>query len=101
MDKHSNDNFYTQERLVGVNFPFIAPFRTQRLKSRSSLWCDDWQIKTNPELFTPGWRIRENPRQLYIFHMDHGYLHHCTANHGRTKEEIDLLLAISTKSEHK
>lgn len=37
----------------------------------------------------------------YIFHMAHGYLHHCTAHHGRTTEEIDLPLAISTKSEHK
>ena len=65
MDKHSNDTFYTQERLAGVNFPFIAPFRTQRLKSKSSLWCDDWQIQTDENSCTPGWRIRENPRQLY------------------------------------
>ena len=65
MDKHSDATFYTQQRLNGINFPFIAPFRTQRLKSKSSLWCDDWQIQTNEETFTPGWRINEGSRSFY------------------------------------
>ena len=65
MDKHSSASFYTQQRLNGINFPFIAPFRTQRLKSKSSLWCDDWQIQTNEETFTPGWRINEGTRSFY------------------------------------
>ena len=60
MDKHSSATFYTQQRLDGVNFPFIAPFRTQRLKSKSDLWSDDWLIQTNEETFTPGWRIKQN-----------------------------------------
>ena len=66
MDKHSNASFYTQQRLNGINFPFIAPFRTQRLKSKSGLWCDDWQIQTNEETFTPGWRINEGSRSFYV-----------------------------------
>ena len=65
MDKHSSATFYTQQRLDGVNFPFIAPFRTQRLVSKSGLWCDDWQIQTNEDTFTPGWRIKEGPRSFY------------------------------------
>lgn len=59
MDKYSSASFYTQQRLNGINFPFIAPFRTQRLKSKSGLWCDDWQILTNEDTFTPGWRIND------------------------------------------
>ena len=66
MGKHRSASFYTQQRLNGINFPFIAPFRTQRLKSKSGLWSDDWLIQTNEETFTPGWRIKEGPRLFYM-----------------------------------
>ena len=66
MGKHRSASFYTQQRLNGVNFPFIAPFRTQRLKSKSGLWSDDWLIQTNEETFTPGWRIKEGPKLFYL-----------------------------------
>ena len=37
-----------------VNFPFIPPYRTQRLTG--GRWSDDWTISTDKDTFTPGWR---------------------------------------------
>ena len=54
MDEHENDEFVIMTRDDRVNFPFIPPYRTQRLTG--SRWSDDWTISTNKDTFTPGWR---------------------------------------------
>lgn len=58
MDKHKNSESFSQQRLDGVNYPFIAPFRTKRLYD--SQWSDDWSIKTDVNQFTPGRRFGYN-----------------------------------------
>ena len=55
MDKHKNSDSFSQQRLDGVNYPFISPFRTKRLYT--SKWSDDWSIKTEVSQFTPGRRF--------------------------------------------
>ncbi len=50
MEQHKNDGFVLMTRKDKVNFPFIPPYRTQRLTS------DDWTISTDKNTFTPGWR---------------------------------------------
>ena len=57
MDKHKNSDSFSQQRLDGVNYPFIAPFRTKRLYNDNSHWSDDWSIKTDVNQFTPGRRF--------------------------------------------
>ena len=54
MAKHSNAEHFSQQRLDGVDYPFIAPFRTKRLTSK---WSDDWNIQTDVNQFTPGRRF--------------------------------------------
>ena len=55
MDKVKTVESFSQQRLDGVNHPFIAPFRTKRLYS--SKWSDDWNILTDLGTFTPGRRF--------------------------------------------
>ena len=62
MDKHKNSDSFSQQRLDGVNYPFIAPFRTKRLYD--SKWSDDWSIKTDVNQFTPGRRFGYNGWEL-------------------------------------
>lgn len=50
MNQHKNEDFVLMTRKDKVNFPFIPPYRTQRLES------GDWTISTNKDTFTPGWR---------------------------------------------
>lgn len=55
MAKYENVTSFSQQRLDGVDYPFIAPFRTKRL--HPSQWSDDWDIKTEVNQFTPGRRF--------------------------------------------
>lgn len=55
MAKYTNVSSFSQQRLDGVNYPFIAPFRTKRLYP--SKWSDDWNILTDVNQFTPGRRF--------------------------------------------
>ena len=55
MAKYENSTSFSQQRLDGVDYPFIAPFRTKRL--HPSQWSDDWSIKTEVSQFTPGRRF--------------------------------------------
>lgn len=50
MEQHKDAEFVIMTRNDKVNFPFIPPYRTQRLTG------DDWTISTNKDTFTPGWR---------------------------------------------
>ena len=51
---NAEEDFFIMTRKDKVNFPFIPPYRTQRLTSGS--WSDDWTISTDENTFTPGWR---------------------------------------------
>ena len=55
MDKYAHVDRFSQQRMDGVNYPFIAPFRTKRLYSDK--WSDDWIIQTDVNQFTPGRRF--------------------------------------------
>ena len=55
MAKYKDRDSFSQQRLDGVSYPFIAPFRTKRLYP--SQWSDDWSIKTNINEFTQGRRF--------------------------------------------
>ena len=57
MANYENSTSFSQQRLDGVNYPFIAPFRTKRLYDDNSHWSDDWSIKTDVNQFTPGRRF--------------------------------------------
>lgn len=52
--KYADEDFFIMTRKDKVNFPFIPPYRTQRLESGD--WSDDWTISTDKDTFTPGWR---------------------------------------------
>ncbi len=55
---HADENFFIMTRKDNVNFPFIPPYRTQRLTG--GRWSDDWTISTDKDTFTPGWRSTAN-----------------------------------------
>ncbi|WP_455107256.1 hypothetical protein [Porphyromonas sp.] len=55
MDKVKAVENFSQQRLDGVNHPFIAPYRTKRLDETK--WSDDWNILTDLSKFTPGRRF--------------------------------------------
>ena len=61
MAKHENAQSFSQQRLDGVSYPFIAPFRTNRLYP--SKWSDDWSILTDVNQFTPGRRFDYSGRR--------------------------------------
>ena len=52
--QYAEEDFFIMTRKDKVNFPFIPPYRTQRLTSGD--WSDDWTISTDKDTFTPGWR---------------------------------------------
>ena len=55
MAKYKGVESFSQQRTSGVNYPFIAPFRTKRLYPTE--WSDDWNIRTEVRQFTPGYRF--------------------------------------------
>ena len=54
---------FSLQRLDGVSYPFIPPFRTQRLYP-SSKWSDDWNILTDVNQFTPGRRFDYSGQEI-------------------------------------
>lgn len=54
IEPSAEEDFFIMTRKDKVNFPFIPPYRTQRLESGD--WSDDWTISTDKDTFTPGWR---------------------------------------------
>ena len=54
MEANNGEEFVVMTRKDKVNFPFIPPYRTQRLTG--NLWSDDWTVSTEASTFTPGWR---------------------------------------------
>lgn len=54
IEPSAEEDFFIMTRKDKVNFPFIPPYRTQRLTG--DRWSDDWTISTDKDTFTPGWR---------------------------------------------
>ena len=67
MDNLQNTQSFSLQRLDGVNYPFIAPFRTKRLTSK---WSDDWTIQTDVNQFTPGRRFDYAGQNLLSWEWD-------------------------------
>ena len=63
-DKYKSLDSFSQQRMDGVSYPFIPPFRTKRLYP--SQWSDDWSIKTEVNQFTPGRRFGYNGWKLSL-----------------------------------
>lgn len=63
MEANNDEEFVVMTRKNKVNFPFIPPYRTQRLTS--GLWSDDWTVSTDKDTFTPGWRGTANPNRTW------------------------------------
>ena len=63
IDKHANDEFFIMKRNDKVNFPFIPPYRTQRVNADA--WSDDWTISTNKDNLTLGYRIKNTTRKWH------------------------------------
>lgn len=62
-DKYSSSTAFAASRNGGVSYPFIAPFRTQRL--RPSEWSDDRTVSELATGFTPGRRFQDHGTDLY------------------------------------
>ncbi len=60
---YAEEEFFVMTRNNKVNFPFIPPYRTQRLESGD--WSDDWTVSTEASTFTPGWRGTANPNRTW------------------------------------
>lgn len=56
-DQYASSTAFAASRDGGVSYPFIAPFRTQRL--RPSQWSDDWTVSSLDTGFTPGRRFQD------------------------------------------
>ena len=54
--KASNPELYSQQRMEGVNYPFIPPFRTKQVTAD---WSDSWHTTTTPSEYTIGYYIKE------------------------------------------
>ena len=63
MEANNDEEFVVMTRKDKVNFPFIPPYRTQRLTG--NLWSDDWTVSTEASTFTPGWRGTANPNRTW------------------------------------
>lgn len=50
----ANVSSFSQQRMDGVNYPFIAPYRTKKLTTH---WADDWSIIQQAGSYTPGRRF--------------------------------------------
>lgn len=51
---------YSQQRMEGVNYPFIPPFRTKQVTDHKySPWSDSWRTTTTASEYTIGYYIKE------------------------------------------
>lgn len=58
--KASSPAIYSQQRMEGVNYPFIPPFRTKQVtEHKYSTWSDSWRTTTTTSEYTIGYYIRE------------------------------------------
>ncbi len=58
--KTSKPESYSQQRMEGVNYPFIPPFRTKQVtEHKYSDWSDSWRTTTTTSEYTIGYYIKE------------------------------------------
>ena len=58
--KTSKPESYSQQRMEGVNYPFIPPFRTKQVTAHKySDWSDSWRTTTTTSEYTIGYYIKE------------------------------------------
>ena len=58
--KASAPTTYSQQRMEGVNYPFIPPFRTKQVtEHKYSTWSDSWRTTTTTSEYTIGYYIKE------------------------------------------
>lgn len=58
--KASSPTIYSQQRMEGVNYPFIPPFRTKQVTDHKySTWSDSWRTTTTQNEYTIGYYIKE------------------------------------------
>ena len=62
--KASSPTTYSQQRMEGVNYPFIPPFRTKQVtEHKYSTWSDSWRTTTTTSEYTIGYYIKE-PQEI-------------------------------------
>lgn len=62
--KATNPTSYSQQRLEGAIYPFISPFRTERISNQAySTWSDTWRTTTTETEYTIGY-YQTNPQVL-------------------------------------
>lgn len=56
----THPTLYSQQRMEGVNYPFIPPFRTKQVDgNKYSDWSDSWRTPTTTSEYTIGYYIKE------------------------------------------
>ena len=56
----THPTLYSQQRMEGVNYPFIPPFRTKQVdRNKYSDWSDSWRTPTTTSEYTIGYYIKE------------------------------------------
>ena len=71
--KASSPTIYSQQRMEGVNYPFIPPFRTKQVTDHKySDWSDSWRTTTRPSEYTIGYYIKEPPKITGRRFFNHG-----------------------------
>lgn len=73
--KTSNPESYSQQRMEGVNYPFIPPFRTQQVtnKYKYSDWSDSWRTTTMTSEYTIGYYIKEPQKITGMINLGSGW----------------------------
>ena len=62
--KASSPTIYSQQRMEGVNYPFIPPFRTKQVTDHKySDWSDSWRTTMTSSEYTIGYYIK-NPQEI-------------------------------------
>ena len=72
--KASNPELYSQQRMEGVNYPFIPPFRTKQVTAHKySDWSDSWRTTTTTSEYTIGYYIKEPEKITGIRSLANGW----------------------------
>ena len=71
--KASSPTIYSQQRMEGISYPFIPPFRTKQVtEHKYSDWSDSWRTTTTPSEYTIGYYIKEPQKITGRRYFDEG-----------------------------
>ncbi len=71
--KTSKPESYSQQRMEGINYPFIPPFRTKQVtEHKYSDWSDSWRTTTTTSEYTIGYYIKEPQKITGRRFFNHG-----------------------------